>query len=74
MKLFNREIKSLCEKIEQLEDERRCFLEKEGSMLMYLATHKSTIESLREEIKALKQENVELIDKLRKILKEAVEQ
>ena len=73
MKLFNRKIKVLEEKIEQLEEERWNFLEKENSILMSLAACNSTIESLREENLALKQENVELLDKLRKILKEAVQ-
>lgn len=66
MKLFNRKVKDLEEQIEKL-------IRENSVLFRGIRSQDSTIEGLREEIKELKQENVDLLDRLRKVLKEAVE-
>lgn len=72
MKLFNRKVKDLEEQIEHLKRERSALLETNNYWNITYEKNKSTIEELREENKELKQENVNLLDRLRKILKEVV--
>ena len=74
MKLFNRKVKDLEEQIEHLKRERLVLLETNNYWNIAHEKNKSTIEELREENKELKQENVDLLDRLRKILKEVVGQ
>jgi chromosome segregation ATPase len=73
MKLFNRKVKDLEQKIEDLDSEILRLTEANSALLWNASTHKITIEGLKAEIEELKQENVDLLDRLRKVLKEVVE-
>lgn len=73
MKLFNRKVKDLEEQIKDREKQLEKLIRENSVLFRGIRSQDSTIEGLREEIKELKNENVDLLDRLRKVLKEAVE-
>lgn len=73
MKLFNRKVKDLEEQIKDREKQLEKIIRENAVLYQSIRIQDSTIAELREEIKELKQENVDLLDRLWKVLKEVVE-